>query len=47
MAKLFGQVNQKIWPLAKKIDPLQNLITNAIITVFYTLLLLAKGTKNK
>jgi hypothetical protein len=47
LAKLFGQINKKIRPLAKKFGPLQNFLTNANITVFYTLFLLAKGTKNQ
>jgi hypothetical protein len=46
LTKIFGQINQKIRPLAKKFGPLQNLRTNANITVFYTLFLSAKGTKN-
>jgi hypothetical protein len=33
-------------PLAKKFGPLQNLLKKANMTVFYTLFLSAKGTKN-
>jgi hypothetical protein len=39
LTKLFGQISQKVRPLAKKFGPLQNLLTNANITAFYTLFL--------
>jgi hypothetical protein len=45
--KLFGQINQKIRPLAKKIGPLQNLLKNEYITVFYTLFLSAREQEIK
>jgi hypothetical protein len=47
LTKLFGKINQKIRPLAKKFGPLENILINANITVFYTLFLSAKGTKNQ
>jgi hypothetical protein len=47
LTRLFGQINQKIQPLTKKFGPLQNLLTYANITVFYTQFLSAKGSKNK
>jgi hypothetical protein len=47
LARLFSQINQKIRQLAKKFGPLQNLLTNASISVFYTLFLSTKGPKNQ
>jgi hypothetical protein len=43
LTKLFSQIKQKIRPLAKKFGPLRNVLTNANISVFYTLFLYGKG----
>jgi hypothetical protein len=43
----FRPVQPKIRPLVKKFGHLQNLLTNANITVYYTLFLSVKGPKNQ